>query len=429
MANQNNTMSNDGIIRKGDYLPMGKKTVLGIQHVFTMFGATVLVPLLTGLDVSVALFGAGVGTLIFHLTTQGKVPAFLGSSFAFIPVIITVGMMGGAAEGSPEYIANLQYAQGGLVIAGIVYVVLSLIIKLIGLEAILSLFPPIVTGPIIMVIGLNLAPTAVDMASGHWPLAIICLLAVTVINIYFKGFFKVLPVLGGLVVGYLVSIALQMVDFNVIKEAKWVAVPAFTMAKFNVQAISIIAPAAIVTVVEHIGDVLAISATVEEDFTKDPGLHRTLLGDGIATSVAGLIGAPANTTYSENTGVLALTKVWDPSIMRIAAAFAIVIAFIGKLGAIISTIPTPVVGGISIILFGMIAAVGVRTVVENQVDFKESRNLIIAAVILVLGIGGAMFEIPIGEGSLQFAGMALAAIFGIILNKILPPAKKEEKDE
>jgi uracil permease len=429
MANNKGSMPNDGVIRKGDYLPVGKKTILGLQHVFTMFGATVLVPLLTGLNTSVALFGAGVGTLIFHFITKGKVPAFLGSSFAFIPVIIAVGMMGGAEQGSAEYVANLQYAQGGLVLAGIVYVILALIIKLVGPELITSLFPPIVTGPVIMVIGLNLAPTAIDMASAHWPLAIICLLAVTAVNIFGKGFIKVLPVISGLIVGYIVAIIFKEVDFAIINEAKWFAVPAFTMAKFDVQALTIIAPVAIVTMVEHIGDVLAISATVEEDFAKDPGIHRTLMGDGVATAVAGLIGAPANTTYGENTGVLALTKVWDPQIMRIAAGFAIVIAFIGKIGAIINTIPVAVVGGISIILFGMIAAIGVRTVVENQVDFKESRNLIIAAVILVLGIGGAMFELKIGNATLQFAGMALAAIFGIILNKVLPADSSNAQTE
>ena len=422
-----NNERNDGTIRKGDYLPAGKKLVLGIQHIFTMFGATVLVPLLTGLDTSVALFGAGIGTLIFHLATKGKVPAFLGSSFAFIPVIISVGMTGGVEQFSPEYMANLQYAQGGLVAAGIVYVILAIIVKLVGPELITSIFPPVVTGPIIMVIGLNLAPTAIDMASANWLLAVICLLVVTIVNIYGKGFIRVLPVLCGLVVGYVVSIFMGLVDFSTIADAAWVAVPNFTLAKFSGSALTIIAPVAIVTVVEHVGDVLAISATVEENFVEDPGVHRTLIGDGVATAVAGLIGAPANTTYSENTGVLALTRVWEPSIMRIAAVGVIIIAFIGKIGAVINTIPVAVVGGISIILFGMIAAIGVRTVVENQVDFTASRNLIIASVILVLGIGGAVFSIPLGgDAKIEFAGMALAAIFGIILNKILPPAESEK---
>lgn len=422
-----NNERNDGTIRKGDYLPAGKKLVLGIQHIFTMFGATVLVPLLTGLDTSVALFGAGIGTLIFHLATKGKVPAFLGSSFAFIPVIISVGMTGGVEQFSPEYMANLQYAQGGIVAAGIVYVILAIIVKLVGPELITSIFPPVVTGPIIMVIGLNLAPTAIDMASANWLLAVICLLVVTIVNIYGKGFIRVLPVLCGLVVGYVVSIFMGLVDFSTIADAAWVAVPNFTLAKFSASALTIIAPVAIVTVVEHVGDVLAISATVEENFVEDPGVHRTLIGDGVATAVAGLIGAPANTTYSENTGVLALTRVWEPSIMRIAAVGAIIIAFIGKIGAVINTIPVAVVGGISIILFGMIAAIGVRTVVENQVDFTASRNLIIASVILVLGIGGAVFSIPLGgDAKIEFAGMALAAIFGIILNKILPPAESEK---
>lgn len=415
-------ISPDGVIRKGDYLPMGKKMILGIQHVFTMFGATVLVPLLTGMNISVALFGAGVGTLIFHLINKGKVPAFLGSSFAFINVIIAVGSLGDAQQGSAQYMTNLQYAQGGLIVAGFVYAIFAIIIRLVGPDLIKKLFPPVVTGPMIMVIGLNLAPTAIDMASTNWLLAIICLLVVAIVNIYGKGFIQALPVLLGLIVGYIVSIFMGEVEFSLIQDATWLTMPEFILPKFNMQAISIIAPVAIVTMVEHIGDIVSISATVEEDFIRDPGIHRTLMGDGIATAIAGLFGAPPNTTYGENTGVLALTKVWDPRIMQIAAVFAIIIAFVGKIGALITTIPDAVVGGISIILFGMIASVGIRTVVENQVNFKESRNLMIASVILVIGIGVDVTEFSIGGFVLNISGLALAAISGLLLNKILPEA-------
>lgn len=395
-------------IRTGD-LPLSKLIILGLQHTFTMFGATVLVPILTGLNISVALFTAGIGTWFFHLVTKMKMPVFLGSSFAYIAPIILVAQ---------EY-GGLAYATGGILIAGLMYLILALLVYFLGAKVIYDFFPPIVTGPIIMVIGLNLAPAAVNMAKDNWLLAGIALITVIIVSLYAKGFLRILPVICGLIVGYIASIIMSAVDFKPIAEAAWFGMPPFMLPKFSAEAISIIAPVAIVTMVEHIGDVLAVSATVGEDFVKDPGLHRTLLGDGVATSIAAIFGGPANTTYSENTGVLALTRVYDPWVMRIAACFAILLSMIPKLGALISSIPVPVIGGISIVLFGMIASIGVRTVVENQVDFKLSRNLIIGAVILVLGIGGAVFDFKI----FQLAGMALGAIMGIILNKVLPQDK------
>ncbi len=403
-------------IRDAKELSVGKRYILGLQHTFTMFGATVLVPIITGLDVSVALFMAGVCTLLCHFITKKKVPVFLGSSFAFIaPILAVVEMVSknGGADG-------LAYARGGLVIAGLIYLIVAGLIYIFGVDKIVSFFPPIVTGPIILVIGLKLAPTAIDMASGNWFLAIVAFLVVVGVSIFAKGFFQVIPVIIGLVVGYVVAVLTGNVDFKPIIEASWIGVPNFQMAKFDFQSIMIVAPIAIATIVEHIGDIIAIGATVEDDFLEEPGLYRTMFADGLCTSISAMFGGPANTTYSENTGVLALTRVWDPLIMRIAAVFAIILGGVPKLAAIISTIPTPVVGGISIILFGMIASVGARTLVENQVDFGKSRNLIIAAVILVLGLGGAALPIKIGALDFAMEGMALAAIVGIILNKILP---------
>ena len=399
----------DGALRDGDYIPGGKKFILGLQHVFTMFGSTVLVPILTGLNVSVALFGAGIGTLIFHYLTSKRIPAFLGSSFAYIPVIIAVG----ASHG-------LEYAAGGLVVAGLLYILVSAVVKLAGPGLISRYFPPIVTGPIIIVIGLNLAPVAIDMASQNWLIALVCVAAVTIVNIYGKGFIRLIPVLFGLAVGYIAALVLGIVDFAPIVEAKWFAIPEFIVAKFDLGVILTVAPLAFVTIIEHIGDVLAIGATVEDNYLENPGLDRTIFADGVAKAVSSFIGGAPVTTYSENTGVLALTRVWNTQIMRIAAVIAIALSFIGKLGAAIQTVPPAVIGGISIILFGMIASIGVRTVVENQVDFKSSRNLIVASVILVLGIGGAQIDIGIGSFNLSISGMALAAIVGLIINQILP---------
>lgn len=400
-----------GPIRAHDYLPFHQLLVLGLQHTFTMFGATVLVPLLTGLDVSVALFTAGIGTLWFHLVTKWKVPVFLGSSFAFIaPVTLVIKQMG------------IPAAQGGIIVAGLLYLILAIAVYYLGPNIIERILPPVVTGPIIMVIGLNLAPVAIGSASKNWIIALIVLATVAYVNLYIKGFLRLLPVICGIVVGYIVSLIAGIVDFKPILEANWLGVPNFTWPVFDLAAIGLIAPVAIATMVEHVGDILAVGATVEEDFVKDPGLHRTLIGDGIGTALAGLFGGPANTTYSENTGVLALTRVWKPAVMRVAAIMAICLSLIPKLGAAIRTIPEPVIGGISIVLFGMIAAIGVRTVVENRVDFKQPRNLFIASVILVIGIGGAVINI---WGNLKFGGMGLAAILGVILNLLLPQGTSE----
>ena len=393
-------------IRPGDYLPFGQLLILGLQHAFTMFGATVLVPIITGLSVSVALFTAGLGTLWFHLVTNRKVPIFLGSSFAFIaPVTLVVQEKG------------IPAAQGGIIVAGLLYCLMAALMYFLGPKFMESLLPPIVTGPIIMVIGLNLAPTAIQSASENWLIAIAVLLVVAYVNLYVKGFLRMLPVISGIIVGYILCLFANIVDFTPIREAAWFAVPDFSWPVFDMAAIGLIAPVAIASMVEHVGDVISVGATVEQDFVKDPGLSRTLVGDGIATSLAGLLGGPANTTYSENTGVLALTRVWKPEVMRVAAVVAICLSFVQKLGAAIRTIPAPVIGGISIVLFGMIASVGVRTVVENKIDFTQPRNLFISSVILVVGIGGVVINFG---GGLQIGGMGLAAILGIILNKVLP---------
>jgi len=412
MSKEELHINHDGI-RDVTQLGVPKMITLGIQHTFTMFGATVLVPIITGMNVSVALFMAGIGTLLFHVITQGKVPAFLGSSFAFIAPIIAVAQTHG-----------MEYAQGGIVVAGLIYLILAGLIAVFGIERVLKFFPPVVTGPIIIVIGLKLAPTAVSMASSDWLLAIVAFLIVTAVSVFAKGFLKVIPVIIGLIGGYVFAVIMGRVDFTPIQEASIFGIPAFTVAKFKAEAILTVAPIALATMIEHIGDVLAISSTVKKDFTKDPGFVRTLMGDGLATALSAMFGGPANTTYSENTGVLALTKAWDPKIMQIAAVFAIILGLVPKLSAVISTIPTAVIGGISIILFGMIASIGARTLVENKVDFTSSRNLIIAAVILVLGLGGAIIPFKIGLFALNLEGMALAAIVGILLNVVLPEPKE-----
>lgn len=403
-------------IRDASQISMSKRLILGLQHTFTMFGATVLVPIITGMDISIALFMAGICTLIFHLITKKKVPVFLGSSFAFIaPTIAAVEMI--SKRGGTD---GLAYARGGIVIAGLIYLVIAALIYIFGVQKIVKFFPPVVTGPIILVIGLKLAPTAIGMASGNWFLAIVAFATVVIVSVFMKGFLQVVPVIIGLIVGYVVALVTGNVDFSPVVNAGWVGLPPFSPAKFDFQVIMLVAPAAIATIVEHIGDVIAIGATVEKDFLEEPGLYRTMIGDGLMTSFSAMVGGPANTTYSENTGVLALTKVWDPVIMRIAAGFAIVLGIVPKLSSMVSTIPVPVVGGISIILFGMIASIGARTLVEEKVDFQKPRNLIVAAVILVLGLGGAVLPINLGSLSFTMEGMALAAIVGIILNKLLP---------
>ena len=389
-----------------------KKVVLGAQHTVAMFGATILVPLLTGLDPAVALLAAGLGTLIFHLLTKRMVPVFLGSSFAFIPPIIA------AKEGGYSWPA----IGAGIVGAGVIYALMSLLVTYVGSDRIRKLFPPIVTGPVIAVIGITLAPVAINMASGDWWLAIATLAGTIIAAVWFRGLFKMLPILSGLVFGYVVAILAGGVDFTPIKEAAWVGLPNFTWAWQDIQwgAIALIAPVAFVTMIEHVGDILTNGGVVGKDFFHEPGLHRTLIGDGVATFLAGLIGGPANTTYSENTGVLAVTGVYDPAILRIGAGFAIVLGFIPKLAGILQTVPVAVLGGLSIILFGMIASIGMRTLADAKIDFTHSRNLIVVALILVLGLGVTGLENGIVWFGVQISGLALAAVVGVVANLVLP---------
>ncbi|MTI47748.1 uracil-xanthine permease family protein [Sporosalibacterium faouarense] len=403
----------------------GKRAILAIQHVIAMFGATVLVPILTGLNPAVALLAAGVGTLLFHFVTKGKVPVFLGSSFAFIPVIIAVG----------DKFGSLAYAQGGIMVAGALYLLLSLLIMVFGVDRVKSFFPPVVTGPMIIVIGLILSPTAIEMASANWLVAFIVIATVMVFSIFGKGMFKVIPILCGVIVGYAVSAMMNIIDFSAVTEASLFHIPDATLPKFDLGAIAMIAPIVLAVFMEHIGDITTNGSVVGKNFFKDPGLHRTLMGDGLATMFAGFIGAPPNTTYGENTSVLAVTKNYDPSILRLAAIFAIALSFIGKVGAILQTIPAPVMGGVSIILFGMISSVGIRTISNADIDFSNNRNLIIVSIILVAGIGTKMLDanpdfhgtigIQITE-NIQIIGLSLAALIGVIANKILPEIKNEE---
>ncbi len=402
-------------------LGIPRMLVLGVQHTFAMFGATVLVPLLTGLSVSTTLLCAGIGTLLFHLINKGKVPAFLGSSFAYLGGF-TIVTNNGANPG------NLPYACAAVACSGLVYLAVSALIAIFGVGRIMRFFPPVVTGPIIIAIGLILAPSAISNCSTNWLLAAVALGVVIICNIWGKGMVKILPILLGVIAAYLVALVTNAVDFTAVAQADWIGLPikkesmglfAFDGSSQLISAILTIVPIAIATVMEHIGDMAAISATTGKNYIRDPGLHRTLLGDGVATSLAGLLGGPANTTYGENTGVLALSKVYDPLVVRIAAVFAILMSFSPKFDALINTIPAGIVGGISFILYGMISAIGVRNVVENQVDFTNSRNLIIAAVILVsaLGfnsVGGLTF------GPVTLSGLAIAALLGILLNAIIP---------
>lgn len=399
-------------------LGFGHNLVLGFQHLFAMFGATVLVPLLTGLDPSVALFSSGTGTLLFILITKGKVPAYLGSSFAFIATIISISATWG-----------LEYALGGTVIVGLVYVVIAFVISKIGLDWIERILPSVVIGSVIMVIGLGLAGNAVGMAgftSGgslanpDARVALFTLLVTVLGTMFFKGFFAVVPILIGIVLGYLFAITQGVVDFTLVKEAAWVGLPQFTLPKFNAVAIFTMLPVALVTITEHLGDVMVLSRITGKDYYRSPGLHRTILGDGLATLWAGLWGGPPNTTYGENVGVMAITKVFSVSVIRTAAFLAIILSFVQKIGALISTIPEPVMGGVSIVLFGVIAASGIRTLVDSGVDFGDKRNLIISSVILVLGIGGAELSL----GPINFHGMALATLAGIALNLVLPQSEK-----
>ena len=401
-------------------LSMQKKTVLGLQHVVAMFGATVLVPLLTGLDPSVALLAAGIGTLSFHLITKRMVPVFLGSSFAFIPAIIL------ATERGYSW-AAIGF---GIIMAGVLYVLMGFLVALIGHERITRIFPPIVTGPVIIVIGITLAPVALGMAEGAWWLALLTLATAIVAAVFFKGLFKMLPILTGAIVGYIFgAIFFPDFSFQPVMDAAWIGLPNFTWGwqDMNWSAVALIAPIAFVTMIEHVGDIVANGGVVGKNFLDEPGLNRTLMGDGIATAIAGLIGGPPNTTYSENTGVLAVTKVYDPVILRIGAVFAIVLALIPKLAAILRTVPVPVLGGLSTVLFGMIAAVGLRTLVTAQVDFKKGRNMIVVGMILVFGLGVSGLSNALAIGDVPISGLALAAIVGVILNLVLP--EKDEDDE
>ena len=419
-------------IRDARTLGVPKMLILGLQHMFAMFGATVLVPILVqsyGLPLSIqtTLFFAGVGTLFFHFCTKMKVPAFLGSSFAFLGGFAAMGAMDQGIYAAMDASEKLQYACGGIVAAGLLYVVLAAIIKAVGVHRVMHYLPPVVTGPIIILIGLNLAPSAVSNASTCWWLALVAMAIIIVANIWGKGMIKIIPILLGVVGSYIVALIAGKVDFSTMEGVAIVGLqPFFTdfggsIAKFDISAILVMAPIAIASMMEHIGDMSAISATVGENFIEDPGLHRTLIGDGIATSLSALFGGPANTTYGENTGVLVLSKVHDPRVIRLAAVYALVLSFSPWFAAFINSIPAAIIGGVSFILYGMISAIGVRNVVENQVDFTNSRNLIIAAVILVCGLGftgGLTFQV--GGASITLTSLAIAAIAGIILNAILP---------
>lgn len=402
--------------------------VLGLQHLFAMFGATVLVPILVSgyglpLSIQTTLLMAGLGTLIFHICTKFKVPAFLGSSFAFLGGFEAVAKLDSGIYAGMSGEEKLPYALGGIVVAGALYLVLALLFKLVGAKKVMRFFPPIVTGPIIILIGLNLSGTAVSNAATNWPLALVAIAIIIVANIFGKGMVKIIPILLGVVGAYIVALIFNQVDFAAVKDAQFVGLQKIVLAKFDITSILVMAPIAIAAMMEHIGDISAISSTTGKNFIEDPGLHRTLLGDGLATSFSAMFGGPANTTYGENTGVLALSKVYDPRVVRLAAYFAIILSFSPKFDALVNSIPTAVVGGVSFILYGMISAVGVRNIVENRVDLSKSRNLIIAAVIFVSGlgftsIGGLSFTV--GGATITLSGLAIAAIAGVALNAILP---------
>jgi len=422
-----------------DNIALSKGLILAVQHLFAMFGSTVLVPTLTGLNPAVALFTSGVGTLIFHVITKGQVPAYLGSSFAFIGPIIA------AKEGY-----GLPAALLGCFVAGIIYIVMSAVIRKIGTGFIDNYLPPVVVGPVIMTIGLGLAPVAKDMAVTHLPTAIFTLAVTIGVSVLGRGIFKVIPILIGIISGYIFAFFNGLVDLSAIHSANWFALPEFNSIfaldswGAGISAIALIAPVAIVTMVEHLGDVLALSKTVDKNFIEEPGLHRTLLGDGVATAFASLAGGPPNTTYGENIGVLALTGVYNPVIVEMAAVIVFAMSFIQKIGALIQTIPQSVMGGIVILLFGMIASIGLRTLVDNKVDLSINRNLVIVSTILVIGISGipliidfiaiakflhldnvAIIKTIVNQiKTLEFQGMGLAAMVGIVLNILLPRVKK-----
>lgn len=447
-------MKQNEAIKDATALGWPRMLLLGLQHMFAMFGATVLVPILVnnyfegeGLSVQVTLFCAGVGTLFFHFVTKRKVPAFLGSSFAFLGGFAMIAQLDTGIYADMTMGEKLPYACGGIVVAGLLYLVLALVIKLVGVKKVMRLLPPVVTGPIIICIGLSLASSAVSNARCNWLIAIIAFAVIVIFNIWGKGMFKIIPILMGVVISYLVALIFNGVgmtnvdgsaifDFSSIVAADWIQLPPFFWCKFDLTAILVMAPIAIATMMEHIGDITAISATVGENYVAEPGLHRTLIGDGLATSLSAAIGGPANTTYGENTGVLEISKVHDPKVIRLAAIYAIILSFSPKFAAVIGSMPSAIIGGVSFILYGMISAIGVRNVVENKVDFTKSRNLIISAVILVSGLGfsdGITFTVA--GTDITLTALAIAAIMGVLLNAVLPgkdyefdtnPIKKEE---
>ena len=414
-------------------LSPGKMLLLGFQHVFAMFGATVLVPTLTGLSVSATLLFAGLGTLLFHLLTKRKVPAFLGSSFAFLGGYAAVKEL---VKNSGTGANWIPYAGIGVACAGLLYVIVSVLFKAFGPNKVMRYFPPVVTGPIIICIGITLANSAVNNCASNWWIAILAVAIVVVFNIWGKGMFKIIPILLGVVGSYLVAALCGQVNFTKVHEAAWIGLPfdwkdtTFSLmgnadGSLVASAIAMMMPIALATMMEHIGDMCAISSTVEQNFIADPGLHRSLLGDGLATTLAALFGAPANTTYGENTGVLALTKVYDPRVVRLAACIAVVFSFCPKFAALVSCMPSATIGGVSLILYGMISAVGVRNVVENQVDFTKSRNVIIAALIMSLSLGinfskAGAIKFALGSIDISLSGLAVASLVGILLNAILP---------
>ena len=391
-------------------LSLIQKTVVGAQFLFVAFGSTVLVPLLVGLDPSVALLTAGIGTLIFHLITKGKVPVFLGSSFAFIAPIVKATELFG-----------LPGTLSGLAAVGLVYGVMSALVRFRGVGFITRLFPPVVVGPVIMLIGLSLASTGVDMAKSNWTLAIIALLTTIIVSLFGKGLLRLIPIFAGIVVGYIAAIFFGMIDFQPVVDASWLALPAFVRPELSWEAIIFMIPVAIAPVIEHIGDIYAINEVTGKDFVTDPGLHRTMLGDGLACIAASFIGGPPVTTYSEVTGAISLTKISDPSVIRIAALFGIAFSVLGKVSALLKTIPDAVLGGIMLLLFGTIASVGINTLIKNKVDLGNTRNLVISSLILTLGIGGAEMNI----GSITIGGIGLSALVGVILNILIP--NKEPK--
>ena len=440
--NKKQTLGNEPITDARS-LGLPRMLVLGLQHLFAMFGATVLVPILVSgyglpLSIQTTLLMAGLGTLIFHVCTKFKVPAFLGSSFAYLGGFQAVASLNSGKYATMSGDEKLAYALGGIVVAGALYLVLALLFKVIGAKKVMRYFPPIVTGPMIIMIGLNLAGTAISNASTCWWLALVAIAIIIVANIWGQGMIKIIPIPLGVVGAYIVALIATacgaqlpdangvmqpLVSFAAVQEAGLVGLQKFVIAKFDLTSILVMAPIAIAAMMEHIGDISAISSTTGKNFISDPGLHRTLLGDGLATSIAAFVGGPANTTYGENTGVLALSKVYDPRVIRLAAIYAIILSFSPKFDALVNSIPTAIVGGVSFILYGMISAVGVRNVVENKVDLTKSRNLIIAAVMFVSGlgfnaVGGVTFMV--GDAAITLTGLAIAALCGVILNAILP---------